>query len=151
MDATLFGWVVSASVITLLGLTVAGWRLKGALTRRLTIFAGALGGFMTGFAGIPGPPVIMLYMASSLPAAVIRANFLLYLVALDLLLFVLLTLLGMMNWSIVVLGLLVGIPNLIANVVGARLFDPAAERVFRNVAYLVIAASAIVGLPLWKG
>ena len=90
-------------------------------------------------------------LASSLPAAVIRANFLLYLVALDLLLFVLLTLLGMMNWSIVVLGLLVGIPNLIANVVGARLFDPAAERVFRNVAYLVIAASAIVGLPLWKG
>ena len=151
MDATLFGWVVSASVITLLGLTVAGWRLKGALTRRLTIFAGALGGFMTGFAGIPGPPAIMLYMASSLPAAVIRANFLLYLVALDLLLFVLLTLLGMMNWSIVVLGLLVGIPNLIANVVGARLFDPAAERVFRNVAYLVIAASAIVGLPLSKG
>jgi hypothetical protein len=46
---------------------------------------------------------------------------------------------------------MVGIPNLIANVIGARLFDPQAERVFRNVAYVVIASSAIIGLPLWKG
>ncbi len=86
MSATVFGWIVSLSVITLLLLTASGWRLRGGLTRRLTVGAGALGGFMTGFAGLPGPPVIMLYMASTLPVSVIRANFLLYLVALDLLL-----------------------------------------------------------------
>jgi uncharacterized protein len=151
MDATLFGWTVSISVIVLLALTVSGWRLKGALTRRLIVLTGSIGGFMTGFAGIPGPPVIMLYMASSLPVKVIRANFLLYLVALDLLLLPLLWVLGLTNWPIVFLGLLVGIPNLIANILGARLFDPSAERIFRNVAYLIIAASAIIGLPLWKG
>lgn len=151
MDQTLFGWVVSISVVTMLVLTVTGWRLRGALTRRLTVATGAVGGFMTSFAGIPGPPVIMLYMASSLPISVIRANFLLYLVALDLLLFPMLWLLGLMNWPIVFLGLLVGIPNLVANMLGARLFDPSNESVFRTVAYLVIAASAIIGLPLWKG
>ena len=151
MDATLFGWTVSVSVLVLLALTVSGWRLKGALTRQLIVLAGSMGGFMTGFAGIPGPPVIMLYMASRLPIKVIRANFLLYLVALDLLLFPLLWVLGLMNWPIAFLGLLVGIPNLIANTLGARLFDPTAERIFRNVAYLIIAASAIIGLPLWKG
>lgn len=151
MDATLFGWAVSIAVIILLILTVSGWRLKGELTKPLTVTAGAIGGFMTGFAGIPGPPVIMLYMASRLPVSVIRANFLLYLVVLDLMLFPLLWALGLMNWPIAFLGLLVGIPNLIANMLGARLFDPSAERVFRIVAYLVIAASAIVGLPLWKG
>jgi uncharacterized membrane protein YfcA len=151
MDATLFGWAVSIAVIILLILTVSGWRLKGELTKSLTVAAGAIGGFMTGFAGIPGPPVIMLYMASRLPVSVIRANFLLYLVVLDLMLFPLLWALGLMNWPIAFLGLLVGIPNLVANMLGARLFDPSAERVFRIVAYLVIAASAIVGLPLWKG
>ena len=151
MDATLFGWTVSVSVLVLLALTVSGWRLKGALTRQLIVLAGSMGGFMTGFAGIPGPPVIMLYMASRLPIKVIRANFLLYLVALDLLLFPLLWVLGLMNWPIAFLGLLVGIPNLIANTLGARLFDPTAERIFRNVAYLIITASAIIGLPLWKG
>ncbi|MEH6740193.1 MAG: sulfite exporter TauE/SafE family protein [Sulfitobacter sp.] len=151
MDATLFGWAVSIAVIILLILTVSGWRLKGELTKPLTVTAGAIGGFMTGFAGIPGPPVIMLYMASRLPVSVIRANFLLYLVVLDLMLFPLLWALGLMNWPIAFLGLLVGIPNLVANMLGARLFDPSAERVFRIVAYLVIAASAIIGLPLWKG
>jgi uncharacterized membrane protein YfcA len=151
MDATLFGWTVSISVFVLLGLTASGWRLKGALTTRLTVMAGAIGGFMTGFAGVPGPPVIMLYMASSLPISIIRANFLLYLVALDLLLFPLLWILDLMNWPIAFLGLLVGVPNLIANIIGARLFDPSGERLFRLVAYITIAASAIIGLPLWKG
>lgn len=151
MDPTLFGWIVSLLVVVLLVLTVSGWRLKGALTKQMTIATGAVGGFMTGFAGIPGPPVIMLYMASRLPIAVIRANFLLYLVALDLLLFPVLWMMGHMNWSVALLGALVGIPNLLANMIGARLFDPSAEHVFRTVAYIVIAASAIVGLPLWKG
>lgn len=151
MDETQFGWVVSFAVIGLLMLTVSGWRLKGELTKRLTVMTGAVGGFMTGFVGLSGPPVIMLYMASKLPIAVIRANFLLYLLALDVMMLPLLWGVGLMSWSIVFLGLLVGIPNLIANMLGARLFDPSAERIFRTVAYLVIAASAILGLPLWKG
>lgn len=151
MDPTAFGWVVSVLVFTLLALTVSGWRLKGALTQRLIVATGAVGGFMTGFAGIPGPPVIMLYMASKLPVKVIRANFLLYLVGLDLVLFPFLWAVGLMNWPIAFLGVLVGVPNLIANMLGARLFNPSAERLFRNVAYLVIAASAIIGLPLWRG
>jgi uncharacterized membrane protein YfcA len=151
MDETQFGWIVSFAVIGLLMLTVSGWRLKGELTKRLTVMTGAVGGFMTGFVGLSGPPVIMLYMASKLPISVIRANFLLYLLALDVMLLPLLWGVGLMSWSIVFLGLLVSIPNLIANIVGARLFDPSAERIFRTVAYLVIAASAILGLPLWKG
>ena len=128
-----------------------GWRYRGVMTRRLVLGTGALGGFMTGFAGIPGPPVIMLYMASTLPIAVIRANFLLYLVALDLILIPLLLVMDLMVWKIAFLGLLIGIPNLVANMIGARLFDPRAEVVFRRVAYIVIAASAIIGLPVWKG
>ena len=151
IDPLIFGWFISIAVIILLTLTVSGWRYRGTMTRGLTIATGALGGFMTGFAGIPGPPVIMLYMASQLPIAVIRANFLLYLLAIDVVLFPVLWLSGLMVWKIALLGLLVGIPNLIANVIGARLFDPHAERVFRNVAYVVIACSAIIGLPLWKG
>ena len=146
-----FGWLVSVCVIGLLILVMMGWRYRGALTRRLVIATGALGGFMTGFAGIPGPPVIMLYMASTLPISVIRANFLLYLVALDLLLIPILLIMDLMVWKIAFLGLLIGIPNLVANMIGARLFDPRAEVVFRRVAYLVIAASAIIGLPVWKG
>ncbi len=151
IDPLAFGWIISSAVIILLLLTVSGWRYRGRLTRGLTVATGALGGFMTGFAGIPGPPVIMLYMASLLPVAVIRANFLLYLLAIDVLLLPMLWLGGLMDWRIALLGLLVAVPNIIANMIGARLFDPQAERVFRVVAYIVIACSAIIGLPIWKG
>lgn len=151
IDPYVFGWMVSFAVLTLLVLVMSGWRYGGVLTRRLTVATGSLGGFMTGFAGIPGPPVIMLYIASTLPISVIRANFLLYLVLLDLMLVPLLIVMDLMVWKIAFLGLLIGIPNLIANMIGARLFDPSAEVIFRRVAYMVIAASAILSLPLWKG
>lgn len=146
-----FGWIVSGVVFALLALLVTGWRYGGVLNRPLVLGTGALGGFMTGFAGIAGPPVIMLYMASKLPISVIRANFLLYLVGIDLLLFAMLWGAGLLLWPVVALGLMMGIPNVLANIIGARLFDPQSERVFRTVAYIVIALSAIAGLPLWKG
>ena len=146
-----FGWIVSGVVFALLALLVTGWRYGGVLNRPLVLGTGALGGFMTGFAGIAGPPVIMLYMASKLPVSVIRANFLLYLVGIDLLLFAMLWGAGLLVWPVVALGLMMGIPNVLANIIGARLFDPQSERVFRTVAYIVIALSAIAGLPPWKG
>lgn len=150
MSADGFGWVVSATVLILLAALMTGWRYRGVLTPRLTIATGAFGGFMSGFAGIPGPPVIMLYMASRLPIAVIRANFLLYLLAIDVVMIAVFWGAGLFVWEIAVLGLIAGLPNLAANMLGARLFDPNAEGLFRRVAYLIIATSAIIGLPLWK-
>lgn len=151
LDPELFGWVISGLVLVLLALLVTGWRFHGAMTRRLVIGTGGLGGFMTGFAGMPGPPVIMLYMASALPVSVIRANLMLYLFAVDLVLFPVLWLSGLMVWPVFFLGLLIGVPNLIANMIGARLFNPDASGLFRTVAYLVIFCSAILGLPIWTG
>lgn len=149
MDATFFGWVVSISVAILLIILMSGWRYKGVLTPKLTVGTGALGGFMSGFAGVPGPPVIMLYMSSRLPIAVIRANFLLYLLAIDVVMIAVFFALNLFVWKIALLGLLAGIPNVVANMIGARLFDPTAEVLFRRVAYLIIAVSAILGLPIW--
>ena len=150
MSTDAFGWVVSATVLTLLIALMTGWRYKGVLTPRLTVATGAFGGFMAGFAGVPGPPVIMLYMSSLLPISVIRANFLLYLLAIDVLMIGVFWGSGLMNWGIAALGLLAGIPNFVANWLGAKLFDPSAERIFRIVAYIIIGTSAIIGLPLWK-
>ena len=56
---------------------------------------------------------------------------------------------GLFIWEIAVLGLIAGVPNVIANMIGARLFDPQAEGLYRRVAYMIIAASALLGLPLW--
>jgi uncharacterized membrane protein YfcA len=145
-----FGWIVSATVLSLLVLLMTGWRYKGVLTPALTTATGALGGFMGGFAGIPGPPVIMLYMSSVLPISVIRANFLLYLLGFDVMMIAVFWASDLFVLHAAVLGLIAGVPNVVANMLGAKLFNPAAETTFRRVAYAIIAASAIIGLPVWK-
>jgi uncharacterized membrane protein YfcA len=145
-----FSWMITAVVTGLLLISIWGWRYHGQITSGLTTVVGGLGGFTGGIAGIPGPPVIMFYISTPLPAMTIRANLLLYLLGIDLLFVPVLYLMGHLYVPAIVLGLLAAVPNVIGNILGARLFDPQAEKRFRTIAYLVIAASVIVGLPIWK-
>mmetsp|Transcript_22933 Transcript_22933/g.38569 ORF Transcript_22933/g.38569 Transcript_22933/m.38569 type:complete len:251 (-) Transcript_22933:2411-3163(-) len=149
MEPSIFGWTVSIVVLVLLALLVTGWRYAGQVGRRTVFGVGGLGGLLGGVAGIPGPPVIMLYMASAKPIAVIRANFLLYLLGIDLMMLAIFALMGLLDPLAMVVGLLMVPVYMGANMLGAWFFDPGAERLFRAVAYLVIAASAILGLPVW--
>ena len=150
LDPAVFGWAVSVVVLVLLILVMTGWRYSGRLSRPSTVGVGGVGGFLGGLVGLPGPPVIMLYMASALPIAAIRANFLLYLLGIDLLMFAVFATTGLLDPLAMIVGLLCVPVYMGANVVGASLFDPKAERLFRAAAYIVIALSAIVGLPVWS-
>lgn len=149
LDGAVFGWVVSGVVLILLPMLMSGWRYHGAMTPPLVVGTGSIGGFLAGSTGLAGPPVIMLYMASALPAATIRANFLLYLVCIDVAMVGVFLAMDLFEVSAVVIGLLLAGPYMLANVAGALLFDPRRERTYRAFAYLVIAASAILGLPLF--
>lgn len=150
MSQDTFGWVVTVSVFVLLGLLMTGWRYHGTLTHRLVLGTGALGGFMSGATGLAGPPVVMLYMASTLPARVIRANLILYLMAIDLMMIVIIWAYGLFEWLPAVVGLALALPYMLANLVGAALFRPDSEVWFRRAAYVMIAGAALMGLPLWS-
>lgn len=150
LEPSVFGWGVSILVLVLLAFLVSGWRYHGPVGPRTIVGVGSLGGFLGGVAGIPGPPVIMLYMASAKPIAVIRANFLLFLLGFDLLMLAIFSAMGLLDTLAIVVSLLLVPVYMIANTLGALFFDPAAEGLFRRVAYLVIAVSAISGLPIWS-
>ena len=47
------------------------------------------------------------------------------------------------------LGVLMIVPYTLGNWTGARLFRPEAEKLYRWAAYAIIAASALMGLPVW--
>ena len=49
----------------------------------------------------------------------------------------------------VALGALLVPPYILGNLIGARIFDPVRAVLYRRVAYGIIAASAIVALPLF--
>lgn len=144
-----FRWGVSLVALLLLAILIGGLRYQGRLTNPLIIATGVMGGFLAGCVGLPGPPIILLYMASTLPVAAIRANTMLYLILADLLMVTLLWIKGYLVASAVALGVLMILPYTLGNWAGARLFRPEAERVYRWAAYAIIAGSAIMGLPVW--
>ncbi|SMX22397.1 sulfite exporter TauE/SafE family protein [Boseongicola aestuarii] len=149
IDPVTFRWGVSLTSFTLLVLLVAGVRYRGVLTKTLIYLAGGFGGLLAGSVGLPGPPVIMLYMASTLPVSAVRANLTLYLILADLILVAVLWVGGFLVFAALALGVLMIAPYLAGNWAGAVLFRPEAEKVYRWVAYLIIAASALSGMPIW--
>ncbi len=148
-DPDLFRYAVSLVSLLLLAALLSGLRYRGALVPPLVYATGGVSGFLMGVSGLPGPPVVLFYMASPLPAAAIRATVLVYLFLTDLAMLPMLALFGQLSGGALLAGLALAAPNLLGNVLGARLFRPERERVYRVVAYGVIALSAVAGLPVW--
>ncbi|MEO0943640.1 MAG: sulfite exporter TauE/SafE family protein [Pseudomonadota bacterium] len=144
-----FRWGVSGVALCVLICLITGIRYRGELTKGLIFVTGLIGGFLGGSVGIPGAPVILLYMASTLPPKAVRANNTLYLILADVLLLIVLAWRGLLASSALVIGVLAILPYLIGNWLGALLFQPGKETLYRRIAYVIIGASAVSGLPLW--
>jgi len=145
----IFRYVVSVASLGLLVALVAGLQYQGPLTPGLVYGTGGIAGFLGGVCGVVGPPVILVYMASSLPARVIRANTLLFLLITDIGTLALYGATGWLATQAIVIGSLLIVPYTLANILGAAIFGKGKERAYRTAAYLIIAGSALAGLPLW--
>jgi len=144
-----FRWSVSSISLVLLMVLITGWRYRGVLSRKMTVGVGAMGGFLSGASGVAGPPVILLYMSSRHAIQVIRANVLLYLFMIDALTLTIAGVMGLLDLVPISIGLILTIPYALANMAGAALFRPDKEKLFRAVAYVLIAVSALSNLPLF--
>lgn len=145
----LFRYAVSALALLVPVLLLAGLRYRGPLSAPILLSTGGLSGFLGGVVGVPGPPVILLYLASTRLAAQVRANILIYLFIFDIVLIAVLALQDRLEAVPVILGLLLALPVMLANMAGAAIFRPEREQLYRAAAYVVIAAAAISGLPVW--
>jgi uncharacterized membrane protein YfcA len=130
-------------------LLASGLRYRGEPRGAILAGTGVLSGFLGGVAGVPGPPVILLYLASSGPARAIRANIMMYLVAFDASLLALFGVQGRLEWVPVLLGVGLALPNLLGNLAGAAMFRPDRQAIYRIAGYSVTMAAALLGLPLW--
>lgn len=149
LEPDIFRYAVSLLTFLLLILLILGLRYQGRLTSPVIVGTGGLGGFLSGTVGLPGPPVIMLYLASTLPPKTIRANIFIYLILADILLLAIFGFRDLMDLKAVILGGLVIVPYLTALWIGSFFFDSEKEKQYRNIAYLIIFLSALIGLPIW--
>ena len=146
-----FRYIVSIVSLILLVILIAGVRYQGPMSPTVVTGAGVFGGMLGGASGIPGPPVILLYMASGLPAAVVRATTTLYLLGFDIVLMGMMLVMGRIELAPLWIGVLLAAPNALGNLAGAAIFKPGYEGLYRGVAYAIIAASGLSGLPIWDG
>ena len=148
METELFRYIVSILALILVFVLATGWRFEGQLHSGALIGLGGIAGVSGGIAGVPGPPVILFYMASTHPVKVIRANNLLFLFGFDIFALFFLSIASALKIYAVVLGLILAIPMGLGNVIGAVLFNPDQEKLYRKIAFCIITLSALTGLPL---
>lgn len=148
LDLVTVRWFVTAVAGSTLLAVITGWRWHGQLgwAGRAGIGGGA--GIVGGMTGLTGPMVIIFYLANARSADAVRANTILFLAALDLVLLVNLAVQGQVTAVTVWLAVLLSAPYFCTVLVGQRLFDPKHEKAYRWAAYGVVALAVLSGLPI---
>ncbi len=107
---------------------------------------GLLSGLMTGFAGMPGPPVVPYYVGRDLPRAVMTASMLLIFTVAAATGLGAGAVLGNLDWGLAGLALALFPAVLLGNWVGARTSGRVSDRAWRICVGLVLGAVAFTAL-----
>lgn len=150
-DPVVLRWIISAAILACVAVLWTGWRYTGPRNPAVSAAAGAVAGTLSGIASIPGPPVIAYWLASGLPALIVRANLLTFFLLGEFISAGNLWAAGMFERGPVTIGLAAMPVYFLALLVGWRLFGLASERTYRLVTFCLIIAAAILALPLWDG
>ena len=107
---------------------------------------GLAAGLLTGFAGMPGPPVVPYYLRQAIPAARARASMLLVFFATSLASSIAGLGMGMAGINQGLLALLLFAPIWIGNRLGGMAFGRVSDKAWRWLVALLLAASGIAAL-----
>lgn len=149
LDNDTVRWLITLVAGGMLAALIAGWRYARRISRPGLLVIGAAAGIVGGLTGLTGPVVILFYLSGQAAVQSVRGNTILFLAALDVVLIANLLWQGVVTWELTLLAAVMAVPYLITTLVGQALFDPTRERLYRWVAYGVIALAVISGLPLW--
>ena len=141
-----FRIAVSLLALSLVAVMASGWRYRGKSSNLAVFGIGGASGFLAGSTGVPGPPVMLFYLARPLPPAAIRANIFIFLLLADVLLLAMLAFRGWLTAAPVYVGIAAAVVYFIGLGIGTQFFRPDRDGEYRTAAYAIIAASALLGL-----
>lgn len=137
---------IGVIVLIAVGVIARGYRMATAPGSRLLAGTGMAAGFLSGSMGMPGPPVILLYLSSPLPVATLRATSVAFFLVTDL------VSLSAMVWFSIIDGTvlwraLVLVPVVeIAVLAGRRLYGIADPAYVKRAALVLLAGLAVVAV-----
>lgn len=150
-DPVYLRWFISISIFIAICVLWSGWRYHGPRGRPVSFSIGGLGGFMGAAAALPGPAVLIYWLAGKASAATVRANMIWYLFITDFMIIIGYLFADVFTRENIALGL-VGIPGYLVGIwIGMKAFKGTSDQLYRNIAFLIILLSAVTSLPLLDG
>ena len=146
----LLRWGICLVVLAMLALLLSGWRYRGKPKTPLTAAVGALAGFFGGAAQLSGPPVVAYWLGGALPAARVRASLVFYFGCASFITATSYFFGGLFVRQAFIVALITGPSFGLGIYAGSRLFGVASEETFRRICLGLIAAAAILGLPIFS-
>ena len=137
---------ISVAILISVILIAQGVVLRTVPGRGLIFLTGGLSGFLSGSGGIPGPPVILLFLSSPLPIGTTRATTIAFLLLVDSV-----ALIGMASQGLVDTETLLRAAALVpitflGIAIGSRLYRVATPKQVKYMALGLLAVLAIMGI-----
>lgn len=149
VDPTVLKWLMVVVITMTLMSLIAGWRLRADPTLATRGLVAGVAGFLGGAVGLSGPAVVIFQLAGRDSAGRNRATTLVFLTVGSILILPLMALQGVITWAILPLGLALMLPYGLGTRLGAALFRPDHEALYRAAAYGLIALAVLLGLPIF--
>ena len=111
-----------------------------------TSAVGFVSGLMTGYAGMPGPPVVPYYVGRNLPRETAKASMMLVFTCAGLAGLGSGAALGVLDWSLAIFALLLFPAVVLGNRLGDKASDAVSDPVWRTVVGLVLGAAAAAAI-----
>lgn len=137
---------IALVLMATVALMASGARLPGRVPRPAVLGVGGLAGLLSGATAMPGPPVMIYFLARPNPAAVNRASLLVFFVFTDIASIATGLVSGVVMAKTVTLAVLLSPALVLGNLIGHRLFGLAHERHYRSAVLGLLSVIALVTL-----
>lgn len=147
-DATALRWFITVTILIAVAILWSGFHYSGPRSRKVSFTFGGVSGFMGAAAALPGPAVLIYWLAGAAKAATVRANMILFLFLTDLIVIAGYLVADFYTSDVLARSFLCMPGYFIGIEIGKRFFFSASEITYRRVAFIMILVAAVSSIPL---
>ena len=142
-------WGLSLAILVSIGALAAGLRYRGPTRVPLSLVVGAVAGFLSGSAQIPGPPVLIYWLGREVVSATMRANAIVFFMFTTVVSGIAFLYGGIFTAEVHGASAALFPVYAVGMFIGSRLFGRASEATYRWIAYATILFAAVISMPVF--
>jgi uncharacterized membrane protein YfcA len=143
-------WGLSIAILLSVGLLAAGYRYRGPTRPALSIGVGTIAGFLSGAVQIPGPPVLVYWLARDIVSTTMRANAIVFFCFTTVVSGIGYLATGIFTADVLARAAVLFPVYAAGMFIGSRMFGWASESTYRRIAYASVLFVAAVTLPVFS-